>query len=129
MNLMNKTPFRFVLQEEPSYDKTHKKILSFRALKKGWHFGEGVPLDELKLTQAIELNREAVQLGFLRTNAFPGVDGEIRVTVYHQEHYLEFTIETDDTITYIHEIDNREIENREGLSLEEAKGEIKENYP
>ncbi len=125
MNLMNDTHFRFVLQEEPSYHKTHKKILGFKSLKKGWHFGEGIPPEESRLTQSIELNREAVNLGFLRTNAFPGVDGEIRVTVYHQKHYLEFTIETDDTVTYIHEVDNQEIEYETGLSFEEAKGKIK----
>ena len=55
-----------------------------------------------------------------RNNQFVGDSGEIRLTVYHGDYYLEFTIETDDTISYLCEDGGEEDDYQEGLSLNEA---------
>lgn len=61
-----------------------------------------------------------------RNNQFVGDSGEIRLTVYHGDYYLEFTIEIDQTITYRRELGEQEQDYQEGLSLDEAIEIIKE---
>lgn len=73
--------------------RAEDKILSFKSLKKGWHFGEGVEFNESIIQKAILLNTEAKKAGY-RTNAFPGINGEVQVTCSFYELSLEFTIES-----------------------------------
>jgi len=103
--------------------KTEKKIQSFKKLEKGWLFGEGISFDESIIDKAIILNREVLKHGF-KTNAFPGIKGEIQITVYFLNHYFEFIIEPDMNITFVYEIDDKEIDYQENLSFESAKNKI-----
>jgi len=104
---------------------TERKIFGFKNLESGWHYSEGVPFQVERLKKAVQLNQEAVRLGFFETDAFPGVSGEISVTIYHGVYYLEFTIEHTDVITFVCEIGDEEVTYEEGLTLEEAKARIR----
>ncbi|MEZ4733902.1 MAG: hypothetical protein R3E79_42970 [Caldilineaceae bacterium] len=42
-------------------------------------------------------------LGFHETDAFPGLNGEVMVTVYQGSDYWEFTLEPTETITFVYE--------------------------
>jgi len=127
MNKIITSIFKFLSPDEGSHD-TRRKLASFRELKQGWHYGEGVPFSQCVIKSATTINQEALQLGFTETDAFPGIGGEIRVTVYHNIHYLEFTVETDGQITFVYEKDQEEIYYEEKLSLQESKRRLKEFY-
>ena len=99
---------------------TEDKIRKFADLGEGWNYGEGINFRQSVLDDAISLNRRAIALGFSETDAFPGVNGGIMVTVYHHDHYLEFIIEPDGMITFCQEKRSKEISYQEELSLEEA---------
>ncbi|MBI2975463.1 MAG: hypothetical protein HYY33_00765, partial [Chloroflexi bacterium] len=72
------------------------------------------------IQKALELNATFATIGFSKTNAFPGVDGEIQTTAYHGPLYLEFTIEPDGKISYICEHGNEETEYQSGLDIDQA---------
>ena len=105
---------------------TTRKINDFKKLKKGWNFGEGVSFKKSILMDAVFLNQEAGRLGFFETDAFPGPNGEVMVTVYSGNHYLEFIIELDRSVTFRHEQAGEELYRQEALSLHEAESKIKE---
>jgi hypothetical protein len=99
--------------------ETDKKIMGFLDYPVGWHYGSGHPPSPELVSAAIVVNRAASRTG-LDTNAFLGTDGEVRVTVYHRDTYLQFTIEAVDSIEYVREEGQQETERRPGLSLESA---------
>jgi hypothetical protein len=90
--------------------ETTEKISSFGSLQSGWNFGEGEPSRPDLIQKAIEIDNLAHNLGFNKTDAFPGPDGEVRLCVYEACVYLEFTLELDGTITIISEIEGVETE-------------------
>ncbi len=105
-------------------NKTQGKIRQFIKLPIGWHFGEGVPPNEKTEQSALNMADRMALSGF-RTDAFPGIDGEIMVTGYHNENYIEFTFEADGTVTFIREEGDEEIEYAENLTVREAKEHLK----
>lgn len=82
---------------------TESKLDSFAALPNGWHYGAGVTPSEATIQNAHEWHRRFAQSGFLTTDAFPGAGGEIMVTAYRDEHFLEIVVETDNTVSFYHE--------------------------
>lgn len=103
-----------------SGNDTEEKILGFGFLEKGWCYLEGVSIEKHMINRAIELTRLAVSY-HLQTGAFPGLNGEILVTIYHGKHCLEFTLEPSDTVTYAHMEDEHEHAYIEKLSFSQAK--------
>jgi len=99
---------------------TEKKITSFKDLPVGWHYGSGVPPSDKALTLASRLNSCAGIMGFEATDAFPSIDGEIMLTVYDGDIYLEFFIEVDGSINYIREQGDKEVDSEEKISLLQA---------
>jgi hypothetical protein len=61
---------------------TITKIDSFASLPAGWDYGEGVPASVNTVSLARDIFYELMQLGFTRTDAFPGADGGIQLTAY-----------------------------------------------
>lgn len=111
----------------PTIAETIKKVSDFAALSEGWHFGEGGPPSEEMRRRAVFLLRAAhVFFGIDRTNAFPGVRGQIQVTFYHAERMLELTLETDGTVTIAEDEGDREIVFEEGASDAEAFASLRE---
>ena len=105
--------------------QTAEKISGFKQLQNGWHYGEGAPPTDETVNVALALNQEAAAVGFTKTNAFPGIEGEIQVTIYHGPAYLEFTIEPNGRIALVREHDQQEIESEENLSLSSALAKIR----
>ena len=99
---------------------TSKKIQSFRSLKEGWSFGEGVAFQSQILHKAIQLIKSAHALGFDETDAFPGINGEVMVTLYAGQDYWEFTIEADESVTFVYEAGDETRVYEEGLPFEFA---------
>lgn len=94
--------------------ETEAKLQRFKELKQGWHYGEGKPVNPACLQKAITLNQ--ILGPTVKTNAFPGIWGEVVLAIYVQNHYLEFTFESDGTTTFCHEEDDKEVCYRESLS-------------
>jgi hypothetical protein len=99
---------------------TEQKINSFKDLPIGWHYGSGIPPSDKILALANQLNRYAGLMNFEATDAFPGIDGEVMLTVYDGDIYLEFSIELNGLINYVREQSDEEVDSREQISLHEA---------
>ncbi len=108
-------------------DNATIKIASFRELLPGWNFGEGVAPTERVIELATKLNAEAAVHGFDKSDAFPGINGEILLLFVIGEESVELTIESDESITCVVEFGSVETERDEGLSFEDAIG-ILETY-
>ena len=104
-----------------SVSKTEKKLAGFKNLSKGWNYGCGRPIRDNVYRDAEILLRYINELGISKTDAFPGIDGDVCITAYRLVHYLEVTIEIDSTISVSHEINDNEVLSKEGLSLLEAR--------
>jgi hypothetical protein len=103
---------------------TIAKIQSFSDFARGWSFGEGVPFAPSILLKATQLIKTAHVLGFQETDVFPGLNGEVMVTIYLGADYWEFTIEPDETVTFAYERDDETILYEEGLPFEFAISSI-----
>lgn len=105
------------LTENPATDR---KIRSFTSLENGWLFGEGVAPSVETIAIALKLNETAIGKGFASTDAFPGPRGQVAVAVYYSDYYLEITIEADQTVTWLLERSDNEIERLEGLTNDDV---------
>jgi hypothetical protein len=101
-----------------------QKILDFSQLEEGWCFDEGISFSKEILHKALELYQVSQISNFTSTDAFPGLCGEITLALYRGEHYYEFTIEPDFSVTFIHEIGEETCEYTDQLSISEAKKKI-----
>lgn len=118
----NSSDFKPLTQDPDEASYTIRKISGFKGLEDGWCYGEGESFKDNIIEEANRLNRMMYDLGFIRTNAFPCTNGGIMVTLYHGDDCLEFTIEPDETITFVHEAGTEELSGRVNLSLDDAKG-------
>ena len=89
MITVNSSPSLFIVQSPMGRHITIKKIESFRRLRDGWHYGEGIAFDENIIGNALNLHNIATKLGFFETDAFPYADGSIMITIYYKSDYLE----------------------------------------
>src|SRR5712691_7322588 len=87
--------------------RTAQKILSFRDRRAGWHYGSGGPISEGVVRLTLRLNAFLNYLSVLETDVFPGIDGEVLLTCYLKEHYIEILIDTAKVVSIIHEKDNK----------------------
>lgn len=105
----------------PPSHPTVTKMESFQYLPVGWHYGEGRPCAPEVLRQALLLHNTIIALGFSETDAFPGIDGGILLTVYEGVEYFAFRLEIDGTIIYSRETQDVEVDERENLTLSQAQ--------
>lgn len=104
----------------PTVQETIQKVNEFQQLPIGWHFGEGVPPPPERVRQAVNFLLFASVLGLERSNAFPGIRGQVEITFYKADRVLEITLESDDSITIAEDSDNNQIaleENRSRLDV------------
>lgn len=97
-----------------------QKIRSFQDIPVGWCYGEGATFQPGIIDSATKLHSYALSKGFFETDAFPGVNGEIRITLYKDKYYLEFTIENNESITFAHEKDDNEVLYKENITYDDA---------
>jgi hypothetical protein len=105
--------------------ETREKIHVFTTLPTGWHYGDGVAASTEVERMALSIQAEAVIAGLMRMDTFPGINGEIRITLY-DPYYLEFTIEKNGEITFLEEYNGEETDYQPSLTLPEALSIIRE---
>ena len=81
-----------------------KKLKSFKELKNGWYYGEGIKFSGRRINNVEKIINLLLENKFTELDIFPGIDGEIRITIYADQHYYELTFESNNTITFIYEI-------------------------
>lgn len=102
------------------------KIKDFLNLEPGWCYGEGKTFTAKDTSIAEQITTHLLSSGFSNLDAFPGLNGEIRITAYFKTHYLEFTLESGNYITFLHENSNKELEYQENINLKNCFKKIKE---
>lgn len=109
---------------------TRKKIESFSTFRNGWNYNEGIKFDLDTINLALKLNNEIINNKEIdKTDAFPGLDGDIRIVIYSDMYYLEFTIRKTSNIhiiDYLLEKNDRKIDFKEGITFDMAINIIKE---
>ncbi len=76
------------------------------------------------IKKALILYEASQEAGFDITDAFPGLSGEISVSLYFNDHYFEFTTEMD-SITFVHECGDETISYEENFSFDIAVKKIR----
>lgn len=103
-------------------DMIKDKILSFKELSEGQNYSEGVLFEDNIIHKA--LTSLKIIPDYYKVNAFPGIGGEIQLSICKDIKSLEITIESDESLTIVCEINNQEIFCKENLTLEETKKQI-----
>ncbi len=126
--MMNHTKIAFYewLPIDDTINFTEQKIEKFASFQSGWSVHGGEPFSGSTITLAKELNSWAIRNGFFKTDAFPGIHGNILVTIYYEKHCLELEIEESGVISITHEKDGEDISNLDGLDLDRAQKRIEE---
>ena len=110
---------------------TVEKISRFKNLEKGWDCGRGSSFDQKIIDYALKLHKEIIDNGFLETEAFPGPDGSILISLYFDHncdlYCLDFTVEPDMSLTYSLEVNDEQGDFTESFSFDDAK-EIIQKY-
>jgi hypothetical protein len=106
------------------------KIESYRHLRAGWSFGVGEPFKGAVIDQAIKLANSGLEMGLTAADAFPGPEGEVRVTFYYggKAHYFECTICAPNQIDFVYESNGVVEVEKDGLTLEVAKEVLLETW-
>ena len=71
------------------------------------------------------LNEAAYRAGFAESNAFPGVDGEIQINIYHGPVYIEFIVEANGTINFAYDYNDKTINYENNLTEQMALERIR----
>ena len=109
----------------PASGETERKLRSFESLAPGWHYGVGGGIDHETVTLSSQLLKYLTQLGFSSTDAFPGVDGEVLLTVYRDASYIEIVVYSTDRISIIYERSDAELYRAENVNTKRVLLELK----
>jgi hypothetical protein len=88
----------------PTINQTIQKINNFALLPAGWHYGEGEAPDSQLIEDAENFLRLAEGWGISEANAFPGIDGQIEITLYVKEKTFAFMFDIDNTFSITEEV-------------------------
>ena len=105
--------------------ETVEKIQIFSQLEKGWHYGTGDRIDHAQIQRALELLKFCHQLGFKCSDAFPGADGEILLSLYAGDHYASILLDVKDCYTFSHEVSGELCIDLEKLNLDSTKDHLR----
>lgn len=105
---------------------TARKIDEFTKLPKGWNFGSGIPARKDIAELAKELLTFGVTEGFAWHDAFPGINGQIILTMYVRNHCLEFEVGSSGKISVVWEEGDNDRGEWDSLSLAQVKDKILE---
>ena len=103
-----------------------RKLEKLATLRDGWSGGCGQAIQQLVIECAKSLIYSARKYGFLESDVFPGLQGDIVLTIYSGPHCLEFTIRDQEGIDFIHEKNMVELYAEDNLSLEASISKIEE---
>ena len=108
------------------FHTTRSKIKGFAEYVAGWHFGEGVPPSQDIIERASRIETYLRILGFAETDAFLGISGEVMVTGYRGNHYIEVLAEVDGQFGLVYEHGDDERINEEHHSEQDLRDKLKE---
>lgn len=94
----------------------------FSRLENGWYHGEGRKFSEEVINRVAVLIDKCLENSLFEIDVFPGLDADIRLTIYEPPDYHEFTI--GDSISYIHERNAVEQSPEERMTLDDALSKI-----
>ncbi len=77
----------------PNLAETINIMRRLARLEEGWSYGEGCAFSPQTIQAAEALAMKAAELGFESIDAFPGLSGEIQITLYAAPYYYELTVE------------------------------------
>jgi hypothetical protein len=100
------------------------KLALFAGFQEGWNLGEGKQFSESVLDTTLSLIQECLYSNLFDLDLFPGLDGDIRLTIYKTPNYHEFTVEDSLKVTYYHERSDFEEEYQTDLTDDEARHKI-----
>ncbi len=106
---------------------TDQRISDFLKLPRGWHYGEGNAPNEDTVDDALRINSQATLLG-LKTEAFPGINGEIKINCYFGHKTLELTIGSTNRALLVEEENDSEISSHDNLTVGAVLDIIREEY-
>ena len=108
MNNLLDSPYQPYIVASSEFDPTESKLMSFALLQNGWHYGSGMAFTEEAIRDSMRIHRQIFFKGFTSTDAFPGPNGEIQVTMYYENHYFQFEREASGYWNITHEKNNEE---------------------
>ena len=97
MNVVNNMAFEYCSVSPLTMG--HRKINSISKLSDGWNYGDGTKFSSKRVTDAEKIDNLFVQLLASPTDAFPGLAGQIMVTAYKDDYYIEYTLHNDDNFS------------------------------
>ncbi len=122
--------FLYINESDPNFlflQTTDQRISDFLKLPQGWHYGEGHAPNEKTVNDSLLINNQATLLG-LKTEAFPGINGEIEIDCYSKDKTLEFTIESTGKILLVEDESGIETSSQEDLTIKDALDFIRKEY-
>lgn len=128
MQVVNSVPnFQFWVvcsDKDPCPDPIEKKIRSFANLQEGWDYGHGTAPRQVVIDKAIEVYQIGKGLG-LDAQAFPVVNGDIELSLYMRDHFMDILIRDDGRMEFSYEIGigekYRKIEHIDNISMDGVK--------
>jgi len=115
--------YQTIVVGEQDFVETTSKIRGFLNYPENWCYGSGLKFTSSVIDLVVKLNTLAVESGYLTTDAFPGIEGDIKFTIYHENICLEFNVNLDLSIDYILEVGGEEEQNI-SLSIDDAENII-----
>ena len=94
------------------------QIRAFAQLREGWHYGEGRGATEKAMATALEVDSRLLACNVHEVEVFPGVDGGILLSVYHENDTLEVRCDPSGRMDMLHEVNDEVVNERHGVSLE-----------
>lgn len=113
-----------ILFDTSQRSRTVRKIMSFKTLPSGWHYGRGSAINNEVVVTAYGLHDSMLLSGLTRTDAFAGESGEILLTGYFRDHYISLMVEGRDKIDVGHEEGGQIVNEADGLAIAEASAWI-----
>lgn len=110
-------------------ETTRNKVRGFLTLEEGWNYGEGIPINPAAVARAERVLDIGSDMGLTRSDAVPGLDGEVQVVFYQEDHRVEVTLDSERRIELIYEAPNREETELTCNSVAALHDKIKELLP
>lgn len=101
------------------------KINNFSAFEPNWSYGvEGKAFSQDTIDYANKIYKCAINNTIYALDAFPGLDGEIMVTLYYKKYYMEFLLKDNIILECLYEEDGEEIFYEENIDFDQAAKNI-----
>ena len=103
-----------------------REIHSFKELPEGWHYGEGNPATQHAISMVVRVYVAFVLKGITRIEVFPGIDGGILLSGYHEEETIEVLCGARGEINLLHEVRNEVVHDEDYASADELDEYVRE---